>query len=349
MRRPWLVPLTPLYRLGLAVREQRLRSGAEPVRRLRWPVISIGNLSTGGAGKTPLTIALARRLTAKGLQVVVLSRGYGRQSSGPARVDPSGAAEAFGDEPLLIAREAGVPVYVALQRYDAGLLAEAEELKGTGFSPYKNQPESQRALAPERPRPAIHLLDDGFQHRQLARDVDILLLNRADWHDRLLPAGNLREPLSAAKRANVLAIPADEPELEADLRASGWQGPVWRLHRHIDVPEYKGPVAAFCGIARPEQFFAGLEAAGLRLAARAAFADHHRYSAADLARLQREARAAGAVALLTTQKDQVRLASLATAFPPDLPLQTARLRVEIENADAAIEWLINRVSTTPPL
>jgi len=349
MRRPWLVPLTPLYRLGLARRERRLRSGAEPVRRLRWPVVSIGNLSTGGAGKTPLTIALARLLTEKGFHVDVLSRGYGRDSSSPARVDPNGAAEAFGDEPLLIALDAGVPVYVAAARYDAGLLAEAEELKGTSFSPYKNQPESERAFAPELPRPTIHLLDDGFQHRQLARDVDILLLNRADWHDSLLPAGNLREPLSAAKRASVIAIPAGEPEMEADLRTWGWQGPVWRLHRRIEPPEVAGPVAAFCGIARPEQFFAGLEAAGLRLVARAAFADHHRYTAADLARLHREARAAGAVALLTTEKDLVRLGNLRAAFPQDLPLKTARMRIEIENADAAVDWLISRVCTTPPL
>lgn len=349
MRRVWLVPLTPLYRLGLALRERRLRSGAEPIRRLRWPVVSIGNLSTGGAGKTPLTLALARLLTAKGFHVDVLSRGYGRDSSSPVRVDPNGTAEAFGDEPLLIAREAGVPVYVAAARYDAGQLAEADELKGTGFSPYKFQPESERALAPELPRPTIHLLDDGFQHRQLARNVDILLLNRADWQDRLLPAGNLREPLSAAKRATVIAIPADEPELETDLRAWGWQGSVWRLHRHIEPPQVSGPVAAFCGIARSEQFFAGLQAAGLRLAARAAFADHHRYTAADLARLHREARAAGAVALLTTEKDLVRLGSLAASFSPDLPLKTARLRIEIENEDAALEWLKSRVSTTPPL
>ncbi len=123
-----------------------------------------------------------------------------------------GTADEFGDEPLLIARETGVPVYVAGQRYEAGLLAEAERSADSRFG--------------------LHLLDDGFQHRQLHRDVDILLLDRRDWQDGLLPAGNLREPLKAVRRAAVIAIPADEPELEAELRAWGWDGPVWRLHRN---------------------------------------------------------------------------------------------------------------------
>ena len=105
--RPLLWPLVPLYRLGLALREFQLRSGLKPIRRLRWPVVSIGNLSTGGSGKTPLTIALAKALTARGLHVDVLSRGYGRRSALPLLVDPDGTAEDFGDEPLLIAREAG--------------------------------------------------------------------------------------------------------------------------------------------------------------------------------------------------------------------------------------------------
>src|SRR5690348_13860883 len=121
-----LLPLVPLYRLGLGLRELRMRSGLEPVRRLRCPVVSVGSLSAGGAGKTPMTIALARALTARGLRVDVLSRGYGRRGKAAVRLVPGGAADDFGDEPLLIAREAGVPVYVAAQRHEAGLLAEAD-------------------------------------------------------------------------------------------------------------------------------------------------------------------------------------------------------------------------------
>ena len=338
MRRPWLAPFTPLYAAGLALRNLRIENGSEPVRRLRWPVVSIGNLSTGGAGKTPLTIALAKALTGRGLRVDVLSRGYGRKSKLAARVRPDGTAEEFGDEPLLIAREAGVPVYVAPQRYDAGLLAEAD---------------AQQAAEENHP-PIVHLLDDGFQHRQLARDVDILVLNRQDLADNLLPAGNLREPLLAFKRATVVAVPADEPEVEHYLREivpfhrctelPRWIEPIWRLKRAMEVPAAEGPVAAFCGIARPEQFFAGLEAAGLRLAARIAVPDHRRYTAADLKRLVTAARAAGATTLITTEKDLVRLGGLAAALPESLPLLTASLSIEIEDESAAIDWLVGRLA-----
>jgi tetraacyldisaccharide 4'-kinase len=319
-----LLPLVPVYSLALLLREVRLGTVLEPVRRLRLPVVSIGNLSTGGSGKTPLTIALAKALAQRDYAVDVLSRGYGRQSKLAARVRPDGRAEEFGDEPLLIARQTGVPVYVARQRYQAGLLAEAED----------------SAILPR----AIHLLDDGFQHRQLHRDVSILLLDQRDWQDALLPAGNLREPLQAAHRATIIAIPADEPKLETALRAWGWQGPLWRLHRKMELPAVAGPVAAFCGIARPEQFFEGLEAAGLEVPVRITFPDHHRYTDADLKCLTTAARAAGATALVTTEKDQVRLGQLASVLPESLPLLTAGLHIEIENESAAIDWLVGRLA-----
>jgi tetraacyldisaccharide 4'-kinase len=273
-------------------------------------------------------MALARALTQRGLRVDVLSRGYRRQSKLPALVSAGGSAEAFGDEPLLMAREAGVAVYVAAERYQDGLMAEAA------------QPASQQF--------AVHLLDDGFQHRQLHRDVDIVLLGLQDWQDSLLPAGNLREPRQALRRAGVIAIPAEEPELEAELKKDlkdwGWQGPVWRLRRKMEVPAVDGPVVAFCGIARPEQFFAGFEGAGLHIAARFAFPDHHRYSAADLKSLVSAARTSGAAVLLTTEKDFVRLGKLASDFPESLRLQTAGLRIEIENEGEAIEGLLCRLS-----
>jgi tetraacyldisaccharide 4'-kinase len=324
--RPMLLPLVPLYRLALAARELRLRSGLEPVRRLRYPVISIGNLSTGGSGKTPLTIALAKALTQRGFQVDVLSRGYGRKSSLPARVRPDGTANEFGDEPLLIARETGLPVYVARQRFDAGQLAEAD--------PPASSSEN---------KPRVHILDDGFQHRQLHRDANILLLDRRGWFDRLLPAGNLREPLTAIHRATVIAIPADDPQLGSDLKAWGWTGPIWRLRRTMDIPPIDGPIAAFCGIARPDQFFDGLKAAGLHLAACTAFPDHHRYTPRDLADLTSRARAAGATALLTTQKDQVRLG----VIPCDFSIQTASLTTEIVHLDEALNALLAQLPPPP--
>jgi tetraacyldisaccharide 4'-kinase len=326
MKRPWLLALTPFYAAGVALENLRIERGWKPVHRLSWPVISIGNLSTGGAGKTPLAIALAGLLTRAGFHVDVLSRGYGRQRQAASRVSPSGTAEEFGDEPVLIARDAGVPVFVAPERYDAGLLSEGQ------------------AFGEEDTRPKAHILDDGFQHRQLHRDVDIVLVSRADWQDSLLPAGNLREALPAAKRANVIAIPADEPQLEAVLRAWGWQGPVWKLRRHMDVPDVDGPVAAFCGIANPEQFFRGLASAGLRVGARVVFNDHHPYTRDDLQQLLDAARSVQATAFLTTEKDAIRLAPLTTAFPPTVPLKTAQLSIEIEDEAAAIQWLTDRLA-----
>jgi tetraacyldisaccharide 4'-kinase len=328
--RPLLWPLMPIYRLGLALRELQLRTGLKPVRRLNWPVVSIGNLSAGGAGKTPLTIALAKAFSARGLHVDVLSRGYGRRSALPLLVDPSGTAGKFGDEPLLIAHEAGVPVYVAAERYDAGLLAEAT------FEAPQNARESRR--------PEAHILDDGFQHRQLARDIDILLLGRRDLGDHLLPAGNLREPLDAAQRAQVIAIPADEPDVEAEIKKRGWKAQLWRIRRHMEIPRFDGPVAAFCGIARPDQFFQGLESVAIKLVSRTVFSDHHNYTAADLARVDSAARKAGAAALFTTEKDRVRIGTLAATLPASLPIQTVALRIEIEDEKAAIDWLISRLT-----
>lgn len=338
MKRPWLAPLVPLYRAGLGWRNLRLNLGWESVQRLEWPVISVGNLSTGGAGKTPFAIALARLLTDKGFSVDFLSRGYGRLSKEPARVHPDGTADEFGDEPLLIARETNLPVYVAPKRYEAGLLAEAEAAE---------QQDDRRSRMTR-----AHILDDGFQHRQLLRDVDILLLNFGDWRDTLFPAGNLREARDAALRAHVLAIPAEEREFEARLRRWGWSGPVWRLHRRMDVPDIEGAVAAFCGIARSEQFFNGLEHAGLQISVRTAFRDHHCYKSSDMQRLIATALSAHAAALVTTEKDAVRLGLLASGFPPSLPLKTARLQIEIENENEAVAWLVDRLglrSKDPPL
>jgi tetraacyldisaccharide 4'-kinase len=325
-----LAPLVPIYRFGLALRESRLWRGWEPTRRLRYPVISIGNLSTGGSGKTPFAIALTKLLMDRGFHVDVLSRGYGRKSQTAARVQLEGIAEEFGDEPLLIARETGAQVYVAPQRYEAGQMAEAYF--------HAAQPASMRDRA-------VHILDDGFQHRQLVRDIDVVLMNDDDWHDQLLPAGNLREPLGSLGRADCVAIPADQSELEAELKARGYSGAIWRIHRRMEVPHIDGPVAAFCGIARPEQFFAGLEAAGLRLGARTVFRDHHRYHGNDVARLVSSARGSGASVLITTEKDYVRLGILTSTVPAEIALETAHLRIEIEDESAALDWLTARLAT----
>ena len=375
-----LLPLVPVYRMAAAVHAFVYHSGSKPVHTLKWPVISIGNLSTGGVGKTPLTITLARELTHRGLLVDVLSRGYGRKGQTASRVMPGGTAAEFGDEPLLIAQEAQVPVYVAPERFDAGQIAELDaETALRGFAAEEAETARPDALAKETslairnhenglvqeveagceldkavevhsqlqapPKPAlpVHLLDDGFQHRQLARTVNILLIDQDDWRDRLLPAGNLREPRDAARRATVIAVPADEPELEVALHLWGWAGPLWRLHRKMTVPRVEGRVVAFCGIARPEQFFAGVEAAGVKLAFRLAFADHCVYTPALLKEVLIKAQECQASAFVTTGKDLLRLGGMTSLFPQSIPLLTARLTVEIEEQDAAIDWLENQI------
>ncbi len=321
--RPWLLPLVPPYAAAAAIAAR-----CKLQRRLTWPVISIGNISTGGSGKTPLTMELARLLNQAGVGVDILSRGYGRRSSHPAQVNPLGSAQEFGDEPLLLARQTGLPVYVAPRRYDAGLLAE----------------NTAQATPPNF---RLHILDDGMQHRQLHRNLEIVLVNQRDWQDCLLPAGNLRESRRALRRADVIAIPDHDTPLEAALLACGFSARIWRLSRHMQVAsaiEGSGnAVAAFCGIAHPGPFFEGISAAGADLRATFAFPDHHSYSPAELQRIQAAAIKAGARVLLTTAKDLARLGSLRQAIERHLPVRPVQLTCEIQNSQAELDWLIDKL------
>src|SRR6202167_1960726 len=204
--------LATIYGAGVSLRNTLFDRGVLKQKKLHGPVISTGNLSVGGAGKTPFVLLLGELLKARGIKFDVLSRGYGRQSRGVAVVDAGGSARDFGDEPLLIARGLGVPVIVGEERYEAGVVAESK------FGPQ------------------LHLLDDGFQHRALARDFDIVLLTPQDAEDRLLPAGRLREPMRNLRRADVVVVPSDAtPEkfpLEGKL--------VWRVRRGI-LPQHVPP------------------------------------------------------------------------------------------------------------
>ena len=134
-----------------------------------------------------------------------------------------------------------------------------------------------------------------------------------------------------------------KPMLQAKLKSMRLEGSVWRIRRRMEIPQLDGPVAAFCGIARPDQFFEGLESAGVKLATRTAFADHYIYTAADLARIESQARSAGARALLTTEKDRIRLGGLAASLPEGVRLRSIPLRTEIEREPAAIDWLIDHL------
>jgi tetraacyldisaccharide 4'-kinase len=172
-RRPWIWPLVPLYAAALAAKDTLRRLGVLRTRKLAWPVVSVGSLSAGGAGKTPVVIALAELLKQRGWSIDVLSRGYRRKGNSVERVDLS-VADAplrFGDEPVLIAQRSGVPVWVGANRFAAGSLAEE-------FATSQSA-DSSVALESDKPGRA-HLLDDGFQHRQLARWVEIVLLTAED-------------------------------------------------------------------------------------------------------------------------------------------------------------------------
>lgn len=318
-RRPLLLPLVPLYAAGLLL---KLLLGADkPRHRLAYPVVSVGSLSAGGAGKTPVVQALAALLLEHGFAVNILTRGYGRTSQAVERVDPQGTAERFGDEPLLLAQHTGAGVYVGASRYAAGLLAEADRSESAA--------------------PHVHLLDDGFQHRSLARVLDAVLFTQQDAEDYLLPAGNLREPLSRLREADVVILREEE---ETGLRPllSRWTSAdpiIWTIRRRLEVPPDapKQPFA-FCGIARPESFFTMLGDAGVTPAVTRAFPDHHRYLATDLRSLLEEARRSGADGFLTTEKDAVKMTEAMRQMLAEIgPLAVVRLTVTFADPDSVWE------------
>jgi tetraacyldisaccharide 4'-kinase len=312
-----LFPLVPLYAAVLSLKNAAYDHGWMRAKRLRMPVVSIGNLSVGGSGKTPLVIRLAQLLRERGVEADVLSRGYGRASTAVEQVDPGGSAERFGDEPLLIARSAGVPVYVGASRFDAGLLAERSGSQ-TG----------------------VHLLDDGFQHRQLTRDVDIVILRRSDFTQSLLPAGRLREPLRALRRASILVLREEDRDLEATLRRFDLTQPLWRIIRRLEIPSVTRAIA-FCGIATPGEFFSALRAAGTDLAAALPFRDHHRFTEKEIAQLIGEQRRHAATAFLTTEKDAVRLPPvLRQRLESAAPLFPVPLSATLVDEASAIDQLL---------
>ena len=302
-------PLSALYAAGIGLRNALYDRGSLS-RRLQAPVLSIGSISAGGAGKTPFLIMLGELLKERDIAFNVLSRGYGRKTKGVRLVDPAGSAQEFGDEPLLIARRLGVPVIVGEDRFAAGQFAEA-----------KFWPQS-------------HLLDDGFQHRQLTRDFDIVLLTQRDLHDTLLPSGRLREPLSALARASALVLVDDTSADGIPIRESQ---SLWGVRRGIVPPETKEACFAFCGIARPESFFTDLGKAGVRVAGTRAFRDHYAYRAQDVESLYRQGQQSGATAFITTEKDAVNLGELAEQLRP---LHVVKVKMGfVAGATSAVEQI----------
>lgn len=313
----------------MRVRRRRVERQPQRQRRLLRPVISVGNLSVGGTGKSPVVAALAEWLIARGERPSILSRGYARANDADGVVVVSdgrtmlATVEQSGDEPLMLARQ--VPravVCVSPDRHLAGTLAERQ----LGCT--------------------IHILDDGFQHLDLARDLDILVTMIGEIpNGRVIPMGRLREPIDAAARAHVLVV--------SDATAGAASAEAWALGISqscgavrtlgdpiaIDQPnglprqDAPGTVLAVAGIANPERFITSLKDAGWNVLDALTFADHHRYTPADVRRIAERVSASRADAVFTTDKDAVRFEGLGLGQLP-FPLYRVPLTVRFEPEDA---------------
>jgi tetraacyldisaccharide 4'-kinase len=307
-----LGPLSLVYGAIVRLRAWLYEKGIFHQRRLHTPVISVGNLTLGGTGKTPMVLWLAERFLAQGKRVAILTRGYK-------------GAGGTSDEVTLMKLRLNDRVYfgVGPNRYDQGRLLEQQGID-------------------------LFLLDDGFQHLQLVRDANILLLDTARplGSERLLPAGRLREPVSAISRADLLVFTRTEtnsstgaaiaglgnhPVFAAQTRLLGFrklgEGPLLIPADAIG----SGPFFAFCGIGNPGAFLVDLESWGLSIAGKMAFADHHRYSQSEVAELLEAAHRAGAGALVTTEKDAQNLQGAEFA---ELPVCIAIIDFVLPQEDA---------------
>jgi tetraacyldisaccharide 4'-kinase len=278
-------------------------------RSLEGTVISVGNLSTGGSGKTPFVILLGELLKGRGIRFDVLSRGYGRATRGVLLVDPGGLPRDFGDEPLLMARRLQAPVVVGEDRYQAGRFAES------------------------RFGAQIHLLDDGFQHRGLARDFEIGLVTPDDARDRLLPAGRLREPLRSLARADAVVLTSGASPESFPLAGKT----VWRVRRGIVAQDVPARPIVFCGIARPQNFLLQLRAAGIDPVAEAFFRDHHAYTEKDIRDLLQLRQRSEAGGFVTTEKDAVNLGGYLAALAP---LVVVRVKMELADAANSVDTML---------
>jgi tetraacyldisaccharide 4'-kinase len=308
-----LWPLSLPYGAVAHLRSRAYRTGILRQRRLDGVVISVGNLTTGGTGKTPMVLWIAQRLLAEGKSTGILTRGYRGESS---------AAGPTSDEVRLLQARLGDRVGFGV---GADRFARGRELTKRGVEWF--------------------VLDDGFQHLQLARDVDIVLVDATNpfGGGHLLPAGRLREPQSALSRADIIVITRSDnaPAVEAAIRRDS-DAPIFYARAHLESVrafrgEYPGTedaearsrkLFAFSGIGNPAGFSADLREWGFEIAGYKVFPDHHRYSAQDMRAIEAEARAAGANGIICTEKD---IFNLAGAPLPALDLYYCRISLHIAN------------------
>ena len=338
--------LSALYGRVASARRAWFARRAHAVRRLPVPVVSVGNLVVGGSGKTPVAAHVARLLLDRGERPAILSRGYARREFQDGVVVVSDGTsvlervERAGDEPFMLAQLLPeIPVLVCDDRYLAGQLA----WRTFGAT--------------------VAVLDDGFQHLRLARDVNLLLVGPDDLRDAVLPAGRLREPLSAARAADAVLVPVSGTESDAGSSDEATQAAAKTLAARLGVarafslrmttgelrafgpdtvpPGHDDRVVAVCGIARPERFLATLEHQGWRVADSIVFKDHHWFSEADLRRIDEAVETVHAKAVLTTEKDAVRLNAVAAS--PRAPWWMVPVEASIEPGAVFADWLASRV------
>jgi len=316
-----------LYGMLITLRNFLYNKRLLPIYRLPRPVISIGNLSLGGTGKTPFTLYLMEYLRAQGYKVGYISRGYRRQTKGPqeVRLDLSHPAALFGDEATQVKlRYPDLPTFVGEDRYLAG-----------------------QKLIEKYPDTQIILLDDAFQHRRLHRDIDILLIDLAKppWKDWLFPLGTLREPLGSYQRAHLLIL-NQKHTAEKKVSTPFRQHPIARFvyepqdlwhpneePKPLQWLQYK-PVLAFCGIADPESFQLAIQSIPAYITGFLTYPDHYLYTERDLAKIRREFRrlekrlSMKDLVLLTTEKDLARLyRSPHIHLLEELPLYALRIQM----------------------
>jgi tetraacyldisaccharide 4'-kinase len=326
-----LEPVAAAYGAGVAIRNALYDRGLAPVARVPATVVSVGNLTVGGSGKTPTVLWVAQALVRRGRRVGIVARGYGKRrrgvvvvgTDGRALVDPADG----GDEATLVATRLPLPVITAERRADGA------------------------ALACRRFGCDTLVLDDGFQHRALARDADLVLVPADGLPERLLPAGPLREPRHALARARAVLALGDETRLPRPPAApAGTPVFVGRVLPTATVVAADGSlvvhdlgllprrgVVAVAGVARPERFWDLLGRLGVEVVERLRFPDHHPYGPADLERI-RDAAASRRRAVVTTEKDLVKLAQLDGADA--LGLYALRIEVAIEDGEGLVDVLL---------
>ncbi len=330
-----LTPLSWLWQVGHRVNMKR---GLAARRALETPVISIGAVAMGGAGKTPMVAHLAARLQKAGRNPAILTRGYQSGSAQRTLVVPRGGKaprNLTGDEAQIVIRAGDAHVGIGGDRFEAGRRME-QELK-----------------------PDVFLLDDGFQHVRLARSEDVVLIDALDpLGGGVFPLGRLREPMKSLARATMIVVTRVEPGqdiagIERLLRQYNAQAPVFRSRvvpkRWIDLErgtaqDLSNPgfrrAAAFCGLGAPRSFWRTLEQLGVKIAFRATFPDHHRYRPAELRRLVEQATGAGVDALLTTEKDAANLPDGAAEMLAPHRLLWLEIDIEIEGEDEFLRRIL---------